>query len=94
MQASAHLSGVSRSVELATIGRRVCESEWDLFVLLGTTPPVGAGPLAADGPAAPFGRPTAAELVEAVAEYLDDVMERSENRRTLRGARGAATRWG
>ena len=44
LQASAHLSGVARSVELATIGRRVCESEWDLFGLLGTPPPAAAGP--------------------------------------------------
>ncbi len=77
LQASAHLSGVSRSVELATIGRRVCESEWDLFTLLGTPPPAAAAPDAADGPTAPFGRPTAAELVEAVREYLDGLMERS-----------------
>jgi aminoglycoside phosphotransferase (APT) family kinase protein len=79
LQASAHLSGVARSVELATIGRRVCESEWDLFGLLGTPPPATAGPLAADGSTAPFGRPTAAELLEAVREYLDEVMERSED---------------
>ena len=72
LQASAHLSGATRSVELAAIGRRVCESEWDLFVLLGVAPgdpaPEPAGP---GGPAAPFGRPTAAELVEAVREYLE-----------------------
>jgi len=30
-QAFAHLSGSARSVELATIGRRVCENEWDLL---------------------------------------------------------------
>ena len=41
LQASAHLSGATRSVELAAIGRRVCESEWDLFTLLGTPPPAG-----------------------------------------------------
>jgi aminoglycoside phosphotransferase (APT) family kinase protein len=34
MQAHTHLSGVSRSVELATIGRRVCETEYDLLRLL------------------------------------------------------------
>ncbi len=78
LQASAHLSGASRSVELATIGRRVCESEWDLFTLLGTSPPAAAGPAAADGPRPPFGRPTAAELVEAVREYLDGIMARRE----------------
>ncbi len=33
-QAERHLSGESRSVELATIGRRVCETEWDLLDLL------------------------------------------------------------
>jgi aminoglycoside phosphotransferase (APT) family kinase protein len=33
-QAERHLSGQSRSVELAAIGRRVCETEWDLLDLL------------------------------------------------------------
>ena len=33
-QAERHLSGQNRSVELATIGRRVCETEWDLLNLL------------------------------------------------------------
>ena len=97
LQASAHLSGATRSVELAAIGRRVCESEWDLFVLLGTPPPAPAGPVAADGPMPPFGRPTAAELVEAVGEYLDGVMERSEDgarfeARVARNALGIAER--
>jgi aminoglycoside phosphotransferase (APT) family kinase protein len=97
LQASAHLSGVSRSVELATIGRRVCESEWDLFTLLGTPPPATAAPVAADGATAPFGRPTAAELVEAVREYLDGLMERSADgagfeARVARNALGIAER--
>jgi hypothetical protein len=87
MQASAHLGGSTRSVELAAIGRRVCESEWDLFVLLGVTPAGEAATssaVAASPPAlapdvlAPFGRPTAAELVEAVREQFEVVMERSE----------------
>jgi aminoglycoside phosphotransferase (APT) family kinase protein len=34
MQAATHLGGLSRSVELATIGRRVCENEHDLLDLL------------------------------------------------------------
>jgi aminoglycoside phosphotransferase (APT) family kinase protein len=33
-QAERHLSGATRSVELATIGRRVSETEWDLLELL------------------------------------------------------------
>src|SRR5437588_6508141 len=33
-QAFTHLSGAARSIELATIGRRVCENEWDLLELL------------------------------------------------------------
>jgi hypothetical protein len=86
LQASAHLSGTTRSVELAAIGRRVCESEWDLFVLLGVAPP----PAPAGSPGSsqesataatpsPFGRPTAAELIEAVREYVERaVMERSD----------------
>lgn len=35
-QAERHLSGQTRSVELAAIGRRVCETEWDLLDLLET----------------------------------------------------------
>ena len=34
MQANVHLSGASRSHELAAIGRRVCENEHDLFLAL------------------------------------------------------------
>ena len=41
-QARAHLSGAHRSVELAAIGRRVCEQEWDLLLLLA--PEAAAGP--------------------------------------------------
>ena len=35
VQAFRHLSGATRSVELATIGRRACENEWDLLELIG-----------------------------------------------------------
>jgi hypothetical protein len=34
LQAQTHLSGAARSVELAAIGRRVCETERDLLELL------------------------------------------------------------
>ena len=98
LQASTHLSGLARSVELAAIGRRVCESEWDLCTLLGPPPPPSAAPVAAAArPTAPFGRPTAAELVEAVREYLDAELERGVDgarfeRRVARNALGIAER--
>jgi aminoglycoside phosphotransferase (APT) family kinase protein len=38
-QAERHLSGQVRSVELATIGRRVCETEWDLLDLIEEAQP-------------------------------------------------------
>jgi aminoglycoside phosphotransferase (APT) family kinase protein len=88
MQASAHLSGTTRSVELAAIGRRVCESEWDLFALLALAPaPAPDMPDVAAGPAppAPFGRPTAIELVEAVREHLEQLEQRAGEQ----GERGA-----
>ena len=34
IQAATHLTGMSRSVELAAIGRRVCEVEHDLLEML------------------------------------------------------------
>jgi aminoglycoside phosphotransferase (APT) family kinase protein len=75
-QAQAHLSGAHRSVELAAVGRRVCEQEWDLLLLLE---PEAAARAAARRPLltgaarpapAPYGRPTASELLEAVREFL------------------------
>jgi aminoglycoside phosphotransferase (APT) family kinase protein len=38
MQAATHTSGAVRSVELAAIGRRVCEVEWDLLGLVAPGP--------------------------------------------------------
>ena len=34
-QAHDHLSGLRRSHELASLGRRICEPEWDLLELIG-----------------------------------------------------------
>jgi aminoglycoside phosphotransferase (APT) family kinase protein len=77
-QAHAHLSGAHRSVELAAIGRRVCEQEWDLLLLLE---PEAAALAAARRPRpsdfphpapAPHGRPTASELLDAVRGFLTD----------------------
>jgi aminoglycoside phosphotransferase (APT) family kinase protein len=38
VQASRHLSGETRSVELAAIGRRACEQEWDALAVLEELP--------------------------------------------------------
>ncbi|MEK6277362.1 MAG: phosphotransferase family protein [Actinomycetota bacterium] len=35
-QANDHLSGLRRSHELASLGRRICEPEWDMLELIGT----------------------------------------------------------
>jgi aminoglycoside phosphotransferase (APT) family kinase protein len=77
-QAQAHLSGARRSVELAAIGRRVCEQEWDLLLLLepdaaaeaaARRPRPSGAPRAAP---APHGRPTASELLDAARAFLTD----------------------
>jgi len=72
VMADRHLSGAEPSVELAAIGRRAAEQEFDVLLALGhdvpdTAPPPEPEP-AAD--ADPFGRPTAAELLDAVAHFL------------------------
>ena len=86
-QAAAHLLGMARSVELAAVGRRVAEQEWDLVELLApdaaeeaaVAPPPRAA-AKADGHRA-YGRPTAPELVEAVREFLSGtVMDATEGR--------------
>jgi aminoglycoside phosphotransferase (APT) family kinase protein len=78
--AESHLSGVTPSVELAAIGRRVCEQEHDLLLALG----LPAEP-AEDVAAAPWsdlqGRPAATDLVAAVAEFLRaELMPATEGR--------------
>jgi hypothetical protein len=69
VQARRHLDGHIRSVELATIGRRVCENEYDLLGLIGV-PPVP--PLEPSPPPDLHGRPTAVELLDAVRAHLTE----------------------
>lgn len=66
VQAHRHLDGHIRSVELATIGRRIAENEHDLLDLLGVDPHPDDRPL----PVVDHGRPSAAELVAAVRDHL------------------------
>jgi aminoglycoside phosphotransferase (APT) family kinase protein len=87
--AERHLSGQTPSVELAAIGRRVCEQEHDVLLALGlpagpaeTAEPAGAADPGAPSPGSDLhGRPTAAELVAAVAMFLrEDVMAATDGR--------------
>jgi aminoglycoside phosphotransferase (APT) family kinase protein len=72
--AERHLSGQTPSVELAAIGRRVCEQEHDLLLALGLPAEPGAARPPAPGSDL-HGHPTAAELVAAVSMFLrEDVM--------------------
>ncbi len=87
IQASSHLLGLHRSHEMAAIGRRVCENEYDLFLLLDgmwtessqPTPPVqwlppldNDGELsAADSELTVHDVPTVAQLVESVREWME-----------------------
>ena len=83
-QASVHLSGALRSVELAAIGRRAAEPEWDLVELLAPDAWVAARDRPPDDPVDEpglHGRPTAAELLDAAQEFLTDtVMGATEGR--------------
>jgi aminoglycoside phosphotransferase (APT) family kinase protein len=91
VQAQTHLSGAVRSVELATLGRRIAETEWDLLRLIAPEQLDGAEEPATPAPASTGiqspqdrslqDRPTAAELLEAVREFLEhDVMASTDGR--------------
>ncbi len=81
VQAQVNLTGAARSVELATIGRRVCENEWDALALLPGGDLPGPEATAATPDDGLYGRPTAAELVEAVREWVDrDVRSATDGR--------------
>ncbi len=78
IQASAHLSGASRSVELAAIGRRTAENEEDVLELLFGPSDYDPQPAAVASErlgVAPHDRPTSAELLDAVGEFLAQVRD-------------------
>jgi aminoglycoside phosphotransferase (APT) family kinase protein len=79
MQAFRHLSGAQRSVELAVIGRRACEVEWDLLELLDPRAehlsPRGQVPSpAASAAVSLHDRPTATELLDAARGALAETV--------------------
>ena len=93
MQARAHLDGWTRSVELAAIGRRVCENEHDLLLLVAPDALDAASRRPPPEPtiaAGIHGRPTAAELVEAVREWTEGDVRASTEGRVAFHARVAA----
>jgi aminoglycoside phosphotransferase (APT) family kinase protein len=92
-QAERHLSGAEPSIELATLGRRVCEQEHDLLLVLGLTArQVVRDPLddARDEPAQPHDRPGYAGLLDAVRGFLTTDVMAAEDERVRFHARVAA----
>jgi aminoglycoside phosphotransferase (APT) family kinase protein len=81
LQAWSHLSGATRSMEHAAIGRRVCENEWDVLGLLPGEPLERRPPPPAVPSERVHDRPTMAELLEAVREWVGgDVRTETEGR--------------
>ncbi|MGW5570505.1 phosphotransferase family protein [Nocardia thailandica] len=70
-QAHRHFGGSEPSLELAAIGRRICESEFDLLLILGL---LDEAPAARPRPPRPtlHDRPTPAEILDLVAATLTD----------------------
>jgi aminoglycoside phosphotransferase (APT) family kinase protein len=91
LQRSTHLSGAHRSVELAALGRRVCETEWDVLGYLGERDNVRQAHLEPRSQPDPHqDLPTAAQLVEAVRSVLDDELRPSLEGRHAYHARVAS----
>jgi aminoglycoside phosphotransferase (APT) family kinase protein len=83
-QAERYLSGADPSIELAALGRRVCEQEHDLLLILGLTEArTVQDPL--DGlpaePSPPHDRPGAPALLAAVRAFLTDEVMTDERLR-------------
>jgi aminoglycoside phosphotransferase (APT) family kinase protein len=74
-QAARYLSDGERSIELAVLGRRVCEQEFDVLLALGHAAPLAeaADPLdlgAAAPASGPHDQPDGPQLLRAVREFL------------------------
>jgi aminoglycoside phosphotransferase (APT) family kinase protein len=79
-QAERYLAEAEPSIELAVLGRRVCEQEWDILLALGYAAPLtvpdpldNAGKLDEDAmakPVRPHDRPYGPELLRAVRGFL------------------------
>ena len=72
-QAERYLSGAEPSVELAVLGRRVCEQEYDILLALGHATPLTVKDPLEDReypPVRPHDRPSGPELLRAVRDFL------------------------
>jgi Domain of unknown function (DUF6285) len=72
-QAERYLADGEPSIELAVLGRRVCEQEYDILLALGHAAPLTVpDPLEKyeDHAAAPHDRPSGPELLRAVRDFL------------------------
>jgi aminoglycoside phosphotransferase (APT) family kinase protein len=72
-QAERYLTEGESSIELAVLGRRVCEQEYDVLLALGHAAPLTVSdPLEGleDHAATPHDRPSGPELLRAVREFL------------------------
>ncbi len=71
-QAQRHLGGSERSLELAAIGRRVCESEYDLLAVLGLLDESVRVPPPSDPAPTVHDRPGITEILDLVGESLTE----------------------
>lgn len=76
-QAGRYLDGAERSMELAAIGRRSAEQEFDVLLALGLTEPMSVPDPLTETPddarsQDPHLAPTALDLLESVSAYLTD----------------------
>lgn len=72
-QAERYLSGAEPSIELAVLGRRVCEQEWDVLLALGHATPIQIPDPLQDReypPVRPHDRPSGPALLNAVRDFL------------------------
>ena len=72
-QAERYLSGAEPSVELAVLGRRVCEQEYDVLLALGHAQPLTVPDPLEDReypPVRPHDRPSGPGLLRAVRDFL------------------------
>lgn len=83
-------TGLDRSLERAVIGRRASETEVDLLMLLEADAPAAErGPIDWPEPAEPrrMGEPSAAEMLEALAEWIEaEVKPRAQGRDRFQAA--------